>query len=107
MRAPGRRTSMRLDEPDDGGYRRPVLLEKPMRPLSIARVRAQFAGGVDPLDAGLAAGPGDETGRVTWRCTAAGILAVMNNERSRQPVRRAQRCNDHGMDAGDEYGAAW
>src|SRR5215467_5514919 len=107
MRRPKRRTSMRLDEGDDGGNRRPVLLEEAMRPCCIAGVRARRAGGVDPLDPGLAARPGDETGCVTWRCTAAGILAVMNNERRRQPVRRAQRCDDHGMDAGDKYRAAW
>src|SRR5262245_20735328 len=93
--------SVRLDEGDDGGDRWPVLPEEAMRPSGVAGLIARLAGGVDPLDAGLAAGPGDEAGRVTWQRELADILAVMDNKSCGQHTRRAQRGHDSRLDAGD------
>src|SRR6266581_742301 len=107
MRLRRRRWSMRLDETDDGRDGGAVLSEKAVSSVRNAGVRARLAGGVDPLDPGPAARPGDETGCVARQRAAAGIVAVMNNEGCGQPVGRAQRRHDHRMEAGDEYGAAW
>src|SRR6185369_13374023 len=100
------RASVRLDEGDDGGDGRPVLLEEAMGPLCVAGVVAWLAGGVDPLDPGLAAGPGDEARRVSWRREPASILAVMDNQSCWQRARRAQSGHDARVDAGDEDHAA-
>ena len=82
---------MRLDETDNGRDGGSVLLEEPMRSLRIAGVRTRLAGGVDPLQACLAARPSDENAGGARQGELADVVIMVDNESWRQLVGRSQR----------------